>query len=163
MLSFDFQNLDIIAEFHSQEELFPYGKYHSGVRDSQKGIYYTESGINNYPILLLEDDLINQKGYGLKKGFYEVRPSLDLDFLNIIQSGEIKAKVPVITIEQIDTNPPPKEKIKAKKKKQKYKKGKSPDDYVYKKAELKYDVKNACYMLYWELNNTRMIGIMKFE
>lgn len=163
MLALDFHNLDIIAEFHTQEELFPFGKYHSGVRDAQRGIYANESGINNYPLLILEDDLIDTRGYGLKKGFYEVRPSLDYDFLNIMQSGEIKAKVPVLKIEQIDTNPPPKEKISSKKKKKKYKKGKSPDDYVYKKAELKYDSKNACYILYWEVNNTRIIGIMKFE
>lgn len=159
----DAQNLDIIAEFHTQEELFPYGKYHSGMRDGQGGIYINESGINNYPLMILEDDLADEKGYGLKKGFYEVRPSQDLDFLNIMQSGEIKAKVPVITIEQIDTNPPPKEKISSKKKKKKYKKGKSPDDYVYKKAELLYDKKNGCYILYWEMQNTRIIGIMKFR
>ena len=34
-------------------------------------------------VLILEDDIINDSGYGLKKGFYNVKPDKYMEFLLI--------------------------------------------------------------------------------
>ncbi len=156
-------NPDVIAYFYNEEDIFPYKRYKSGIIEGQEGIYTSQTASNPYPLLVLENDIINSQGYGLKKGFYEIIPDKTLDFLLIYQSKVLKAKVPVITVEQIDKNPLKKEKISDKKKKRKYKKGKSPDDVVFSKAEIRYDEKNNCYMIFWEYQNTRIIGVMKMD
>ena len=49
--------------------------------------------------MALEDDIVNENGYGLKKGFYKIIPDKYLDFLLLYQSGELKAKIPVVKME----------------------------------------------------------------
>ncbi len=156
-------NADAIAYFYKEEDIFPYKRYTSGTIEGQGGIYTAKTASNPYPLLMLESDIINSQGYGLKKGFYEIKPDKTLDFLLIYQAKALKAKVPVISVEQINKNPEKKEKISEKRKKKKYKKGESPDDVIFSKAEIKYDEKNNCYMIFWEYDNTRAIGVMKLD
>ena len=48
----------------------------------------------------LEYDILNKDGFGLKRGFYEIRPDSDYTYLMFIQSGKIKAKIPVIKMKE---------------------------------------------------------------
>jgi hypothetical protein len=156
-------NPDTVAYFYTEEDIFPYKRYKSGTLEGQEGIYSAPTLTNPFPLLILENDIINSQGYGLKKGFYEIRPDETLDFLLIYEAKMLKAKVPVLSVEQINKNPKKKEKISTKRKKKKYKKGESPDDVVFSNVEIKYDEKNNCYMIFWEYSNTRIIGIMKMD
>lgn len=156
-------NPDTIAYFYKEEDIFPYKRYKSGTIEGKEGIYEAPTASNPYPLLILESDIVNSQGYGLKRGFYEIKPNETLDFLLIYQAKTLKAKIPVVTVEQINKNPPKKEKISEKRKKRKYKKGESPDDIIFSKAEIRYDEKNNCYMIFWEYSNTRVIGVMKID
>ena len=87
-------NLIAYEYFKNQYTLSPV--YPSGERDENK-LTDKYSNSNHKPaVLILEDDIVNPDGYGLKKGFYNVATDEYMDFLLIYQSGKIKAKVPVV-------------------------------------------------------------------
>lgn len=91
---------DYIAGFKTIDEVLPYRQYNSGARAEDNAIYSTEK-INTNPVLRLEYDILNTDGFGIKRGYYEVRPDSDYTYLMFIQSGRIKAKIPVISTELI--------------------------------------------------------------
>lgn len=96
----DFQTNDIyhyIATFQRLEDILPYRQYSSGAKVEDNTIYSDRAPQNTNPVLLLEYDILNNDGYGLKRGFYEIRPDADYMYLMFIQAGEIKAKIPVIS------------------------------------------------------------------
>ncbi len=91
---------DYIAAFRTIDEVLPYKQYNSGAKVENNAIYSTEK-INTNPVLRLEYDILNSDGFGIKRGFYEIRPDGDYTYLMFIQSGKVKAKIPVISTESI--------------------------------------------------------------
>lgn len=89
---------DYIAGFQRIEDILPYKQSKSGAKDGDKSIYSDNMKENTNPILRLEADILNKDGYGLKRGFYEIRPDADYVYLMFIQAGQIKAKIPVISL-----------------------------------------------------------------
>ena len=92
---------DYIAFYQKLEDVVPYRQYKSGARVEHNSIYSDNSSLNTNPILRLENDILNKDGYGLKRGFYEIRPDDEYLFLKFIQAGSIKAKIPVFKTERI--------------------------------------------------------------
>ncbi len=91
---------DYIALYKTIDEVLPYKQYTSGAKTENNALYSNKK-VNTNPVLRLEYDILNKDGYGLKKGFYEIRPDMDYTYLMFIQAGKIKAKIPVIKNERI--------------------------------------------------------------
>ncbi|MBE7707051.1 MAG: hypothetical protein E7Z91_07430 [Cyanobacteria bacterium SIG30] len=149
---------DLIAERAYEDDIFPYKRYQSGVKEADKAVYKGVEG-KNYPVLLLEDNLVNQDGYGLKKGFYMLAPDQDKDFLIFYQSGEIKAKIPIISVEQIEKKHKKISKFRKKKIKQK---GILEEEYIFSKAQIFYNKEEDNYLVIWEYKNTKIKAVIKF-
>jgi len=160
------------------DQINPYKGTLSGEREHQKPSYRIGPPSTKNPILTLQDDIVGFDGRGLKKGFYEVKMDEEYDFFLLIQSGKLKAKIPVLEVKNIKDNPPveteikkiipkkikkerEKEEKRRKKREYKYRKGELPEDYVHSKAELFYDKSTDNWVIIWELENTRAIGSFK--
>lgn len=91
---------DYIALYKTIDEVLPYKQYTSGAK-AEDNTLYSNKKVNTNPVLRLEYDILNKDGYGLKKGFYEIRPDMNYTYLMFIQAGKIKAKIPVIKNERI--------------------------------------------------------------
>lgn len=159
------------------DQLRPYKGTLSGEKEHQKPSYNYGPPSTKYPILALEDDIIGQDGRGLKKGFYEVRIDSENKFLLFVQSGNLKAKIPVIfyeTSEKKEEKPQEgkildkkiakqmrKEAKKAKKEAYKYRKGENPKNIVFSSVKMTYDEKNSCWVINWELDSSRAIGCFR--
>jgi len=92
---------DYISFFQTREDVIPYKQYSSGAKVEDGSIYNDNAPENTNPVLLLEFDILNNDGFGLKRGYYEIRPDSDFTYLMFIQSGKIMAKTPVIKRELI--------------------------------------------------------------
>lgn len=91
---------DYIASFRTIDEVLPYRQYTSGAK-VEDNVIYKNKNENTNPVLRLEYDILNKEGFGIKRGFYEIRPNSDFTVLMFIQSGKVKAKIPVISKELI--------------------------------------------------------------
>ena len=144
----------------------------SGAKDSDVADDKYAFNPSKLAVLVLEDDIINSEGYGLKKGFYNVKTDKYMDFLLIMQSGQIKAKVPVLKVEVIETiNPvqfkPQKMSWKKYQKQQekeyrKYLDGENPNNVDFKTAQLlRLDDDNS-FLLIYNTGSVEVSGIIKF-
>ncbi len=161
-----------LISYYSADELIPYPKYTSGERDD-KSIYKYSEPEKTYPVLTVEQDIQLNDGRGIKQGFYQVLLSEDCDFLLVVESGAIKAKIPVVSIEQRKPMPITKQKVERKlikppegkewKAPQKLKnnKGVDSDDFIYRKAEIYFDTGTNSYVLIYERGNTKAVGVIK--
>lgn len=162
---------DLIAYEYTKNQFVPKEIYKSGEKDEDKLIDKYSNG-KELPVLILEDDIINQEGYGLKKGFYNVIPDKYLDFLLILQSGKLKAKIPVINMEIIEPIEPKQEKpqkmsaSKYKKLKEKeyrkYLNGENPEEFELETVEIKYIQEENTYLLIYASKNIELLGVIKF-
>ncbi|MBQ4646976.1 MAG: hypothetical protein IJB79_06480 [Candidatus Gastranaerophilales bacterium] len=163
---------NLIAYEYFKNQYVPKEVYVSGEKEETKLINKYSNKKESAPILSLEDDIINDEGYGLKKGFYSVIPDKYLDFLLLYQSGKLKAKVPVVSMEVYETNNPKQEKIKKmsakkfareqEKEYRKYMNGQNPQDVDWKEAKIyKTDEKNSWIIIY-NSNNIQLSGVIKF-
>ncbi len=158
------------------DKLSPYRGTLSGERENQKPSYNYGPPSTKFPILALEDDIINSDGYGLKRGFYEVRIDDNNEFLLFVQSGKLKAKIPVVLYENNKKDKKDKYKnlsakeaqkqyrkeLKQKEKeRKKYIKGENPKDIVFSNVKLTYDTKNDCWLVFWELEEQKAIGCFR--
>ena len=156
------------------DQLHPYKGTLSGEKEHQKPSYNNGPPSTKYPILALEDNIIDDSGKGLKKGFYEIRISENSEFLLFVQSGVVKAKVPVIFYEsykkkEVELNLSDKElakKIrkeakKAKKEAYKYRRGENPKDIVFNDVKMYFDDKNSCWVIIWEADEQKAIGCFR--
>lgn len=91
---------DYIALYKTIDEVLPYKQYTSGAK-AEDNTLYSNKKVNTNPVLRLEYDILNKEGFGIKRGFYEIRPNSDFTVLMFIQSGKVKAKIPVISKELI--------------------------------------------------------------
>lgn len=164
---------NLIAYEYFKNQFVPKEVYSSGEREETKLIdKYRPKERLNAPVLTLKDDIINEQGYGLKRGFYSVIPDKYLDFLYIYQSGVLKAKVPVVKMEVFETNNPKQQKIqkmsakKYEREKQKeyrkYMNGENPDEVEWSEVEIyRLDGKNSWIIIY-NSNNFQLSGMIKF-
>ena len=157
------------------DQLAPYKGTLSGEKEYQKPSYNYGPPSTKYPILALEDNIVNDEGKGLKKGFYEVRIDENKEFLLFVQSGKTKAKIPVISYKSLkkDTSSQKpltskqmakkmrKEAKKAKKEAYKYRKGELPKDNIFNSVKMEYDEKNACWVIIWEADESKAIGCFR--
>ena len=164
---------NLIAYEYYKNQFVPQEVYTSGKKDETNLINkYSQNYGKNAPVLTLEDDIVNKEGYGLKRGFYSVYPHKYLDFLYLYQSGELKAKVPVIKMEVLETVNPKQEKPKkmslAKYKKQqekeyrKYLNGENPENIEWSEVNIyRINGKNSWLIIY-NSNNIELSGLIKF-
>ena len=162
---------NLIAYEYYKNQYTPKEIYYSGEKDETK-LIDKYSNRKELPVLVLEDDIVNQEGYGLKKGFYNIVPDEYNDFLLIYQTGKLKAKVPVVNMKVIETTNPKQEKPKkmsqrAFKKKQekeyrKFLKGINPEEYDYKTVEIQYIHEQSAWLIIYKTNNLELAGIIKF-
>ena len=156
------------------DQLAPYKGTLSGEKEYQKPSYNYGPPSTKYPILALEDNIVDENGKGLKKGFYEVRIDDNKQFLLFMQSGKLKAKIPIINYESLKKQVSQqalnskqmakkmrKDAKKAQKEAYKYKKGELPKDIVFNDIKMTYDEKNACWVIIWEADESRAIGCFR--
>lgn len=151
---------EYISYGYTREESVPFPAYPSGGKDQDKSIYKYPTQENNNPLLIIEEDIMGNDGRGLKKGFYSTCPDENNDFLLLFQSGKLKAKIPIVSVEQRLKNPPVKDKKKPKKKKKNYK-GTDSEDFVHQSAEIRFWQEKSCYIIIWERANTRIRAVIK--
>ena len=162
----------LIAYEYFKNQYTPNAIYPSGEKDETKLIDKYSPNKEASTVLILEDDIINEDGYGLNKGFYNICPDKYLDFLLIYQSGKLKAKIPVIKTEVFETINPKqfkpekmsysKFKRKQEKEYRKYFKGENPSELEWKEAEIIYIDEQKAWLILYNFNNIRLIGMIKF-
>ena len=157
------------------DQLHPYKGTLSGEKEHQKPSYNYGPPSTKYPILTLENDIVDKNGMGLKKGFYEIRIDENKQFLLFVQSGKLKAKIPVIFYKSLKkekqmtqnlTDKKTLKKIKKEAKKAqreayKYRKGELPKEVIFNDVKINYDKKNACWVVIWEADESRAIGCFR--
>ncbi len=161
---------NLIAYEFQKDQFTPKPVHKSGEKDGDSAIYSTKTPENT--VLILEDDIINPEGLGLKKGFYNIMPDKYLDNLLIYQAGILKAKVPVVKMKVIETNNPKQQKVKKmsasryqkklEKEKRKYFKGLNPDEIDYKTAQIRYIKEQNAWLIIYNSNIVELLGIIKF-
>ena len=162
---------NLIAYEYYKNQFVPKEVYVSGEKEETKLIDKYRPKSLNPPVLTLEEDIINSEGYGLKRGFYNVTPDKYLDFLYIYQSGEIKAKVPVIKMEVFESVNAKQEKPKKmsakkfareqEKEYRKYLKGENPQEIEWSEVKI-YKTDNSSYLIIYSTNNIELSGVIKF-
>ena len=163
---------NLIAYEYFKDQYVPKEVYTSGKKEETNLINKYSPSTQNAPILTLEEDIVNKDGYGLKKGFYSVTPDEYLDFLCIYQSGQLKAKIPVIDMQVFETNNPKQQKIKkmsarklAKEQEKKYRKymnGINPEEIDWKEVAIYKLAENNSWIIVYNANNIQLSGAIKF-
>lgn len=163
---------NLIAYEYFKDNFTPKEVYTSGKKDetSLNDIY--NKNVKDNAVLILEDDIINDDGYGLKKGFYNVKPDKYMEFLLIYQSGKIKAKIPVVNLEFFESIEPKQDKPKRmshkrylkelEKEKRKYYNGENPEEIDYKEVKIHYINDQKIYVLIYTTEHVELTGIVKF-
>lgn len=161
---------NLIAYEYYKNQFTPNEIYYSGERDETK-LIDKYSKRKELPILILKDDIVNSEGMGLKKGFYNVVPDEYMDFLLIYQTGQLKAKVPVIKMNVLESSNPKQQKPKKmsqraykkyqEKEYRKYLKGLNPEEYEYKSAEIQYIQEQQAWLIIYKTNNVELSGVIK--
>ena len=163
---------NLIVYEYFKNQYVPKEVYVSGEKEETKLIDKYTSNQDGAPIMTLEEDIVNDKGFGLKRGFYAVKPDKYLDFLLLYQAGKLKAKIPVISMEIYETINPKQEKVKkmsakkyAREKEKEYRKymnGLNPDDVEWNEANIyKLKEKNSWIIIY-NSNIIQLSGVIKF-
>lgn len=163
---------NLIAYEYYKNQFVPNEVYTSGKKDETSLINKYSGDLLPSTVLALEDDIINSDGYGLKKGFYNVKPDKYLDFLLIYQTGKLKAKIPVSEVKYFESINAKAQKPKKmsyrryQKEKQKeyrkYLKGENPEEINWTSAEIHYIDEQNAYILIYNSNNLEIAGVIKF-
>ncbi len=161
---------NLIAYEYYKNQFTPNEIYYSGEKEETK-LIDKYSNRNELPILILEDDIINSQGYGLKKGFYNILPDEYKDFLLIYQTGQLKAKIPVVEIKSTPAINSKQQKPKKmsqraykkykEKEYRKYLNGINPDEFEYTEVEIQYISENKAYLIKYKTNTYELSGIIK--
>lgn len=158
----------IIAKLPDVDDILPYPKVPAGVYEYDKAIYHFAYDKSKNPIML-NPFLIHSGEDVLEDGYYEVALSLDKEFLFLIQGGELKAKVPVIKVEEDKKIKEELEKQKTEqqealeKTKKKNRKTKKLEDNIEHKSQLEmeakiYDSKEGYYIIEYRKNEIKAWG-----
>jgi len=163
---------NFLAYEFDKGQFTPKPVYPSGERDENKFIDKYTNPLELPCILTLDFDILDKNGFGLKKGFYNITADKYLDYILIYQSGKLKAKVPIIEINHLETmNSDKKQKVKKmsykkylkeqEKEKRKYLKGIDPDSVDYKTVEIIPDSNLGAYIIKYTNQNLELKGIIK--
>ena len=93
---------DLIADFDFMTDfngIYRYKtgtEYPAGIEDKDKSIYKNGAPSSEYPNLTLAQDICSSSGNCLKTGFYTAVLSYGRGFIDLYQSGELKARVKVL-------------------------------------------------------------------
>lgn len=167
----DYSVQNLIAYEYQKDQFTPIPIYRSGEKDEDKPVYKFPT--KSLPTIILEDDIIDSEGYGLKKGFYNVVPNDVMDMLLIYQMGQLKARVPVVKTE-VDREEygqkqkPPKKmsarkyQRKLEKEKRKYYKGENPGEVEYITAQIKYFKEKDAWIIEYVDKDVKLYGMIKF-
>lgn len=162
---------NLIAYEYQKNQFVPKEVYTSGKRDETSLIDKYRINKKDLPILILEDEIVNKDGYGLRKGFYNVIPDKYLDFLLIYQSGELKAKIPVVDCKIYEPTEEPKKPKKMsyrrylkeqEKEYRKYLDGENPNEIEWENVEIHYINEENAYLLIYSTNRIELSGVIKF-
>lgn len=163
---------NFLAYEYYKNQFTPQEVYRSGEKEETKLINKYSEESKELPVIVLEDDIVNEEGYGLKKGFYNVCPDKYLDFLLIYQSGKLKAKIPVVKVEVFESNNPEqmkpekmsysKYRKKLEKEYRKYMKGENPEEINWMEANIRQINGQNAWILEYNSNKLRLVGIIKF-
>jgi len=163
---------NLIAYEYYKNQFVPKPVYPSGQKEETTLINKYSGDNLASTVLILEDDIVNSDGYGLKKGFYNVKPDKYLDFLLIYQTGKLKAKIPVVELKFNESPNPQQQKPKKMsykryqkqqmKEYRKYLKGENPNEINWTEAQIHYIDEQNAYVLIYTSNNIELTGIIKF-
>lgn len=88
-----------IFDPQTPEKVIPNPSYPSGAYEEEQGIYMYALPSSKFPVVRIPYIITDSTGeFGLKPGFYEVAISNNRNYLLLIQSKIIKAKIPIIKI-----------------------------------------------------------------
>ncbi len=97
-------HVDLIAfsnsKLNTPDKLFANPTYPSGIVEGKSTIYQYAYPSSQYPMLLLPKPLLDNDGNSISDGYYIIALSDDKKFLLFIQSGLLKAKIPVFKYEE---------------------------------------------------------------
>jgi len=163
---------NLIAYEYYKDNFVPKEVYTSGKKDETSLNDLYNKDVKDNAILILEDDIVNDEGYGLKKGFYNVKPDKYMEFLLLYQIGDLKAKVPVVNLEffesiEIKQDKPKKMSYKRyqrqlEKEKRKYYNGENPEEIDYKEVKIHYINDQKVYIVIYTTNHVELTGIIRF-
>ena len=163
---------NLIAYEYFKNQYVPKEVYVSGEKEETKLIDKYAPQKDGAPVLTLEEDIINDKGFGLKRGFYSVSPDKYLDFLLLSQGGRLKAKIPVTDMKIYETTNPQQQKIKkmsakkyAKEQEKKYRKymnGENPDEIEWSEVNIYKTKEQNSWIIIYNSKNIQLSGVIKF-
>ncbi len=116
--------VDTVAfKLNSPDLIFESRPNRSGIKPEDKPIYLYAYPSSSYPVLILPKSISDDQGNSLPNGYYTVALSDDKKFLLLVQSCQLKAKIPVGKL--VETELPEEEKAQE-------------DEYKAKIEEYKY-------------------------
>ena len=96
---------DFMVDFNGPSRLYPNPQYPSGVKTEDNNVYKFGPESSPYPNLTLPCNLYDEYGYEIPYGYYMVKLSDDLKYLELFQSNTLKARVKVSKlVEKMYTN-----------------------------------------------------------
>ncbi len=166
--------MDFVAfKLNSPDLIFENKPNRSGIKAEDKAIYRYAYPSSQYPVLILPNKIFDNTGNSIENGYYTVALSDDKQFLMLIQSCNLKAKIPVgkiveveLTQEEKDQEQELKDKIEEYKYKKKLKKQREAEKElkdIYKRRQAKmsadiFDSGEGYYILKYFNKNIRAWG-----
>jgi len=158
----------LLAVLNDPEKILPYPKERAGVADYDKNVYIYALPSVAYPIVSMPYTLTDRFGNVLPPGHYEVALSDARDFLLMIQSNKIVAKIPVVGLEeqQVSREVEHQKYLEEEKAKKKRKKNNEKDMTKFKleahrKATIG-DSKEGYYILNYKNGNIKAWGYIPY-
>lgn len=159
---------DLLAYEYYKNQYVPNETYTSGQRTGTEFVDKYTNVTKTPALLILEEDIVDKDGKGLKRGFYNVAVNKYKDMLLLYQSGQLKARVPVVSYEVYETLNPKQQKPKkmSQKKYEKLKqkeyrkhlKGITPEEVDYKNVEIFKSDKG--FLIIYQEDNVEFRGII---
>lgn len=163
--------IDFAKVIKTPDEIIPYAKYPSGVKEDESPLYrYAYPDIEN-PVVRTPFTICNDCGDCIAPGFYEVVITGDRKFLLLMQSKKIAARVPVadFTEKEVKQEPSPVQKTDKKKntqdKKKKNEKREKEIAEMKKQARLKAtltDSQKGYFILYYSTEAIKAVGFIPY-
>ena len=168
--------VDYIAmKLNSPESLFANPTYPSGLVDGDSSIYKYAYPASKYPVIILPEDLHDNDGNSISNGYYSIALSDDKKFLLLIQSNNLRAKIPVATYKENDLSDEEKNELddinknielaKEKHKLKKYKQAQLDLKNYYLRQQVKMkaeilDSQQGYYLIRYKNQNVNATGVI---
>lgn len=176
-------NKTIPPNYRVIDEVKLYPRYPSGLLEGQNPLYRYGYSESQHPILRIADYISDYNGKYLKPGLYELALSDDKEFLLFIESGELRAVIPVFKLAESQAEVKKYKEQQRNKKKFRYKKRKvrtkervqqvlarkyaedaitpETEEYVYRNASIEYIPEGGYYLVTYENGMYRAWGAIK--